>query len=55
MESLPATAADAGHTAWMFVACAMVLLMTPGLAFFYGGLDRRLVGVEGAGVIRQIV
>jgi len=40
MESLPATAADAGHTAWMFVACAMVLLMTPGLAFFYGGLVR---------------
>lgn len=27
-------------TAWMFVACAMVLLMTPGLAFFYGGLVR---------------
>ncbi len=33
-------AADAAHTAWMFVACAMVLLMTPGLAFFYGGLVR---------------
>jgi len=28
------------HTAWMLVACAMVLLMTPALAFFYGGLVR---------------
>jgi len=27
-------------TAWMFVATAMVLLMTPALAFFYGGLVR---------------
>ena len=27
-------------TAWMLVACAMVLLMTPALAFFYGGLVR---------------
>ncbi len=25
------------------------------LSYFYGGLDRRLVGVEGAGIIRQIV
>jgi ammonium transporter, Amt family len=31
----------AGHTAWMIVASALVLLMTiPGLAFFYGGLVR---------------
>jgi len=36
-EIPPISAAD---TAWMFVACAMVLLMTPGLAFFYGGLVR---------------
>ncbi len=27
-------------TVWLFVATAMVLLMTPGLAFFYGGLVR---------------
>ena len=27
-------------TAWMLVATALVLLMTPGLAFFYGGLVR---------------
>ncbi|MBI1368584.1 MAG: ammonium transporter [Planctomycetes bacterium] len=30
-----------GDTAWMLVASALVLLMTPGLAFFYGGLVRR--------------
>ena len=28
-------------TAWMIVATALVLLMTPALAFFYGGLVRR--------------
>ena len=28
-------------TAWMLVSSAMVLFMTPGLAFFYGGLVRR--------------
>jgi ammonium transporter, Amt family len=30
-----------GDTAWMLVSAAMVLFMTPGLAFFYGGLVRR--------------
>ena len=29
---------DKGDTAWMIVASAFVLLMTPGLAFFYGGM-----------------
>ena len=28
-------------TAWMLISTAMVLLMTPALAFFYGGLVRR--------------
>ena len=28
-------------TAWLIAACALVLLMTPALAFFYGGLVRR--------------
>lgn len=32
---------DTGDTAWVLVASALVLLMTPGLAFFYGGLVRR--------------
>ena len=31
---------DSGHTAWMLTASALVLLMTPWLAFFYGGLVR---------------
>ena len=31
---------DSGHTAWVLVASAFVFLMTPGLAFFYGGLVR---------------
>jgi Amt family ammonium transporter len=29
-----------GDTAWLLVSSALVLLMTPGLAFFYGGLNR---------------
>jgi Amt family ammonium transporter len=32
---------DAGSTAWMLVSSAMVLLMVPGLALFYGGMVRR--------------
>ncbi|WP_236507073.1 ammonium transporter, partial [Tychonema sp. BBK16] len=45
-ESAPAAAAvvenliDSGDTTWMLVSSALVLLMTPGLAFFYGGLVR---------------
>lgn len=31
---------SAGDTAWMLVASGLVLLMVPGLAFFYGGLVR---------------
>jgi Amt family ammonium transporter len=31
---------NAADTAWMLVAAALVLLMTPALAFFYGGLVR---------------
>jgi Amt family ammonium transporter len=31
---------DTGDTAWVLTASALVLLMTPGLAFFYGGLAR---------------
>ena len=32
---------DTGSTAFMIVCAMLVLLMTPGLAFFYGGLSRR--------------
>jgi Amt family ammonium transporter len=31
---------DAGDTAWMLVSSALVLLMLPGLALFYGGMVR---------------
>lgn len=31
---------SAGDTAWMLIATALVLFMTPGLAFFYGGMVR---------------
>jgi len=31
---------DSGDTAWILASSALVLLMTPGLAFFYGGLVR---------------
>lgn len=33
-------AVDTGATAWMLVSTALVLLMVPGLAMFYGGLVR---------------
>lgn len=32
---------DSGDTAWMLVSTALVMLMTPGLAFFYGGMVRK--------------
>lgn len=31
---------DAAGFAWMLASCALVLVMTPGIAFFYGGLVR---------------
>ncbi|MGV8078891.1 MAG: ammonium transporter [Syntrophales bacterium] len=35
------TPINAGDTAWILVCCSLVLLMTPALAFFYGGMVRR--------------
>lgn len=32
---------NSGDSAFMIICCAMVFLMTPGLAFFYGGMVRR--------------
>jgi len=32
--------AESGNVAWVLVSAALVLFMTPGLAFFYGGMDR---------------
>ena len=32
---------SAGDTAWVLTCTGLVMLMTPGLAFFYGGMVRR--------------
>src|SRR5512136_3142046 len=32
---------DTGDTAWVLMSTALVMLMTPGLALFYGGLVRQ--------------
>ena len=45
VTAVPALAADgapvdSGSTAWMLTSTALVLLMIPGLAMFYGGLVR---------------
>ena len=32
---------DSGDTAWVLASAGLVMLMTPGLAFFYGGLVRK--------------
>ena len=32
---------DTGDTAWMLMSTALVMIMLPGLALFYGGLVRR--------------
>ena len=46
--ALPATAfaaeeipVDSGNTAWLLISTALVMVMLPGLALFYGGLVRR--------------
>lgn len=39
--STSTSAINTGDTAWMLVATALVMLMTPALGFFYGGLVRR--------------
>ncbi len=42
VQSAPAPAkTDTGDTAWMLISTALVMLMTPGLALFYGGMVRR--------------
>jgi Amt family ammonium transporter len=46
-EMVPASTAaqaaqiDSGDTAWILISTALVMLMTPGLAMFYGGMVRR--------------
>ena len=38
LENMDLSNIDSGDTAWMLTATGLVLLMTPGLAFFYGGM-----------------
>ncbi|WGL50720.1 ammonium transporter [Nocardioides sp. BP30] len=40
MSPLVSTVVDPGDTAWLLGAAALVLLMVPGLALFYGGMVR---------------
>jgi Amt family ammonium transporter len=39
-SALAASRIDTGDTAWILVSTALVMLMTPGLALFYGGMVR---------------
>lgn len=39
-SALAASRIDSGDTAWILVSTALVMLMTPGLALFYGGMVR---------------
>src|ERR1700759_958750 len=38
---MAASGINTGDTAWLLVSTAMVMLMTPGLALFYGGMVQR--------------
>ncbi len=38
---MPENTISAGDTTWVLVSAALVMVMTPGLAFFYGGMVRR--------------
>nr|WP_182349082.1 ammonium transporter [Tomitella gaofuii] len=40
VQALEAGVPDAGNTAWVLISAGLVMLMTPGLAFFYGGMVR---------------
>src|SRR3954462_5034121 len=40
MEGMTLMEINAGDTAWVLASAALVMLMTPGLAFFYGGMVR---------------
>ncbi len=40
-DAVPAARIDTGDTAWILISTALVMLMTPGLAMFYGGMVRK--------------
>src|SRR3990172_7123389 len=39
--SLQAGKVDSGDTAWVLASAALVMIITPALAFFYGGMVRK--------------
>ncbi|MBI4683030.1 MAG: ammonium transporter [Nitrospirae bacterium] len=41
VAAAPAPTVDTGDTSWILISSALVMLMTPGLALFYGGMVRR--------------
>jgi ammonium transporter, Amt family len=46
---------DTGDTAWILSATSLVLFMTPGVAFFYGGLSRSKNAVNAIGMTFIII
>ena len=49
---------NTGDTAWVLASTALVLLMTPGLALFYGGMvsvGSGLVGLHSGGLLLSLV
>src|SRR4030066_511823 len=46
---------DTGDTAWILAATSLVLFMTPGVAFFYGGLARSKNAVSVIGMTFVII
>ena len=46
---------DTGDTAWMLTASSLVLFMTPGVAFFYGGLSRSKNAVSVVGMTFVVI
>ncbi|MGE5827357.1 MAG: ammonium transporter, partial [Micromonosporaceae bacterium] len=54
---LSAEPIESGSTAWLFAAAALVLMMTPGVVFFYGGMVRRknVLGVVMQGFVAMAV
>ena len=46
---------DTGDMAWILTATSLVLFMTPGLAFFYGGLTRSKNAVNTIGMVFIVI
>ena len=46
---------DTGDMAWILTATSLVLFMTPGLAFFYGGLSRSKNAVNTIGMVFIVI